>query len=118
MYIIATKEACPTTHQVSIAEARADLSAYINRVAHGNQRIVLTSRGRPKAALVSLEDLHALEALNDKTAVIEDDLADVDAFVEQLRRSRKGVVMPDSGEAIHQMRKERMRELLAPGEDI
>lgn len=96
--------------EVSIAAARADLSAYINRVAHGNQRVILTSRGRPKAALVSLRDLQSLEDLQHQP--LEDTLADVDEFVEQLKQRRGGVPMPDSGEEIHRMRKERTQELL------
>ena len=64
--------------RISIAEARADLSAHINRVAHGRERIILTSRGRPKAALVSLEDLQALETALAPAPSADSALADVD----------------------------------------
>jgi len=48
--------------KVGIAEAKKNLSSLINRVAYGKERIVLVSRGRPKAALVSIEDLLLLES--------------------------------------------------------
>lgn len=46
--------------QVSIGEVKRDISALVNRVAYGHERIILTSRGKPKAALVSLEDYNDL----------------------------------------------------------
>lgn len=51
-----------STHRVSITEAKASLSSLVNRVAYRGERIVLESHGRPKAALVSLEDLEAIES--------------------------------------------------------
>src|SRR5437870_12790527 len=47
--------------QVRLGEARDRLSALVNDAAHGGQRIVLSSRGRPKAALIGMEDLEWLE---------------------------------------------------------
>ena len=49
-------------HPVSITEAKASLSALVNRVAYSHERIVLESHGRPKAALIGLDDLEVLEA--------------------------------------------------------
>ena len=48
---------------VGVKEAKTALSEYLNRAAYGQERIVITSRGKPKAALVSIEDLRHLEAL-------------------------------------------------------
>lgn len=96
---------------VSIAEARAALSAHINRVAHGNQRIILTSRGRPKAALVSLDDLDVLEMASPSASFLDDDLSDVDEFVARLKRELGGRFLPDSAEVLHAMRMERMEQL-------
>jgi prevent-host-death family protein len=42
--------------QVSIGQVKRDISELVNRVAYAGERIVLTSRGKPKAALVSVED--------------------------------------------------------------
>ncbi len=46
---------------VSIGRMKRDISDLVNRVAYGGERIVLTSRGRPKAAIVSIEDYERLE---------------------------------------------------------
>lgn len=43
------------TH-VSIGTVKRDISELVNRVAYGGERIMLTSRGKPKAALVSVND--------------------------------------------------------------
>ncbi len=47
--------------RVSIGQVKRDLSDLVNRVAYGGERIILTSRGRPKAAIVSIEDYRRLE---------------------------------------------------------
>lgn len=46
---------------VSIGCVKRDISEIVNRVAYGGQRVVLTSRGKPKAALVSYEDYQRLQ---------------------------------------------------------
>lgn len=46
---------------ISIGRVKRDISELLNRVAYGGERIVLTSRGKPKAALVSMEDYEQLE---------------------------------------------------------
>jgi prevent-host-death family protein len=47
-------------NQVPIGRVKRDISDLINRVAYGGERIVLTSRDKPKAALVSIEDYERL----------------------------------------------------------
>ena len=49
---------------IGIAEIRRNISIIVNRVAFGRERIILTSRDKPKAALVSIEDLQTLETLD------------------------------------------------------
>ena len=56
------------TH-IPIGTVKRDISKLVNRVAYGGERIVLTSRGEPKAALVSLEDYEQLERLEVETAL-------------------------------------------------
>ncbi|MGQ9554246.1 MAG: type II toxin-antitoxin system Phd/YefM family antitoxin [Anaerolineae bacterium] len=46
---------------VSVKEAKAALSEYLNRAAYGQERIIISSRGKAKAALISIEDLRRLE---------------------------------------------------------
>lgn len=50
------------TH-VSIGQVKRDISDMVNRVAYARERIVLTSRGKPKAALVSMEDYARLQQM-------------------------------------------------------
>jgi prevent-host-death family protein len=58
-----------TETHVPIGTAKRDISKLVNRVAYGGERIVLTSRGDPKAALVSLEDYEQLERMEAETAL-------------------------------------------------
>jgi len=47
--------------QVSTKEARATLGELIGRARFAGERIVITSRGRPACAVISVEDLKQLE---------------------------------------------------------
>ena len=47
---------------VSIGQVKRDISQLVNRVAYGNERVVLTSRGMPKAVIISVEDYEKLQA--------------------------------------------------------
>lgn len=47
--------------QVSIGQVKRDISELLNRVAFGGERIVLTSRGKPKAVIVSLDDYQRIQ---------------------------------------------------------
>jgi prevent-host-death family protein len=49
---------------ISIGQVKRDISKLVNRVAFGAERIVLTSRGKPKAVLISLEDYEKLQKIN------------------------------------------------------
>ncbi|MEP6468136.1 MAG: type II toxin-antitoxin system Phd/YefM family antitoxin [Chloroflexota bacterium] len=48
-----------------ISEARDSFSTTINRVAFAGERVVLTRHGRRVAAVVPIEDLELIEALED-----------------------------------------------------
>jgi prevent-host-death family protein len=45
-----------TDDQVSIGQVKRDISELDNRLAFGGERIILTSRGKLKAVLVSVQD--------------------------------------------------------------
>jgi len=49
---------------ISIGQVKRDISKLVNRVAFGAERIVLTSRGKPKAVLISMEDYEKLQKMN------------------------------------------------------
>ena len=56
---------------ISVSEMKDTLSEILNRAAYGRERIIIASRGRPKAAVISLEDLELLEELEDALAARE-----------------------------------------------
>lgn len=47
--------------RVSAAEAKAKFSALVAEVAYGGKRFIIERRGKPLAALVSIDDLECLE---------------------------------------------------------
>lgn len=52
--------------QVNTVNARAQFSEIINRAAFGKERVTLTRRGKEIVAVVPMEDVKLLEALEDK----------------------------------------------------
>jgi len=52
--------------RLEATEARKSFSEAISRAAYGSDRIVIQRRGKPVAALVSMDDLRLLEALEDR----------------------------------------------------
>jgi prevent-host-death family protein len=51
---------------LTAAKAREHLAEILNQVAYGKERVVVTRRGKKLAAVVSMEDLEILQALEDK----------------------------------------------------
>ena len=51
---------------VSAVQVRKRLAEVINRAAFGKERVILARRGKAVAAIVSLEDVELLEALEDQ----------------------------------------------------
>jgi prevent-host-death family protein len=56
---------------ISVSEMKDSLSEILNRAAYGRERIIIASRGKPKAAVISVEDLQLLEELEDAVAAHE-----------------------------------------------
>lgn len=52
--------------RVKTSDARGDFAELINQVAYSGQRVVLHRRGKNVAALVSMQDLELLRALEDR----------------------------------------------------
>jgi len=53
-------------NRVTTSKVREDLSETLNRVAYGRERVILHRRGKDVAAVVPMEDLRLLEALEDR----------------------------------------------------
>lgn len=52
--------------KISTVDAREQFSDVINRAAYGKERVVLTRRGKDLVAVVPIEDVKLLEALEDE----------------------------------------------------
>ena len=63
---------------ISTVKARENFSDLVNRSAYGKERVVLTRRGKGVVAVVPIEDLKLLEAMEDRLDIedIEKALAD------------------------------------------
>ena len=60
-----------TPNAVSIGQLQRGLSAWLNRAAYGQERVIVTSHNRPKVAMISIDDLRLLEDLEDAQAARE-----------------------------------------------
>lgn len=74
--------------QVSIGQVKRDISELVNRVTYAGDRIILTSRGKPKAALVSMQDYERLLKSEGRAADIKKWLADTRAFSTRIEKRR------------------------------
>jgi len=102
------------THRVSVSELKRDLSGIINQAAYGKQRVVIASRGKPKAALVSMEDLRLLESLGKEKGRQARRMAALKAAraVRSEVAAWAGGPLPDSAEELRELREARTNELL------
>ena len=99
---------------VSIAEAKNRLSKIINEVAFAKKRVILNSHGRPKAAMISFEELKKFEEMekafspsnrNRRLTALEKA-----ARLREQIYSRKKENINDSTRDLYQIRKERIVE--------
>lgn len=66
---------------ITASKVRKDFSDTVNRVAYGRERVVLQRRGKEIAAVVPIEDLKLLEALEDRM-----DLTDARAALTEAKK--------------------------------
>ena len=83
-----------TSKILSVAEAKSRFSEYISRVAYAGQRYVISKRGKPIAALVSLEDLENIRASQDTEKISEiagkwEDFDEIEEDIARAHNSRK-----------------------------
>lgn len=79
--------------QVTIGQVKRDISDLVNRVAYAGERIVLTSRGRPKAVLISLTDFERLQETEQTSPV-----AEWQAWLEKNQQLRSDIMAERQGE--------------------
>jgi len=81
--------------QVSIGQVKRDISELVNRVTYAGERIILTSRGKPKAALISMEDYERLLKSESRATDIQKWLAETRVFSGKIEIRRGGPVDVD-----------------------
>jgi prevent-host-death family protein len=94
--------------KINIRKARERFSEIVNLVSIKGERIVLTSKNKPKAAIVSLKDLEVLEDRTIRKAKRLNQLERIKTIRKRL--SLKGVVS-DSVLTLKRIREERIGEL-------
>jgi prevent-host-death family protein len=92
---IAILETTMNEAQVSIGQVKRDISELVNRVAFGGERVILTSRGKPKAVLVSLEGYERIQQANQQNS-----LARWQAWQDDLARLHTQIIARRGGEPI------------------
>ena len=98
--------------KVNIRKARENFSEIINRVTVKGERVILTSRDRPKAAIVSLEDAAAIGDRSVRKAKRLHQLEKIRKIREKL--AQKGL-RGDSLETLGKIREERVEERSSGG---
>ncbi len=76
------------TIEISIGQVKRDISELVNRVAYQGERVILTSRGRPKAVLVSLDDYARLQQVEQSQTNRSAWLAEARTLAERIRQHR------------------------------
>jgi prevent-host-death family protein len=99
--------------ETSISELKRDLSTIINRASYGRERIIIVSRGRPKAAIIGLDDLHRLESLQAAEQLQAERLTALEAAraVRAQSAAYAGGPLPDSVQDLRELREERADDL-------
>jgi prevent-host-death family protein len=84
-----------TETSIAIGQAERDISELVNRVAYGGERVILTSRGKPKAALVGMADYERLqrEQVNDRLAHWQAWMAESAKLTAEILARRKGKLL-------------------------
>jgi len=102
--------------RISIGQVKRDISDLVNRVAYRGERIVLTSRGKPKAAIVSMEDYRHLEQEKEAAGMTrwQTWVAHGDALAAEILARRGGEPIDAEAllEAVRADREERDAEIL------
>lgn len=81
--------------KVSIGQVKRDISELVNRVNYAGERIVLTSRGKPKAALISMDDYDRLLKSENRLADVQNWLTETRRFSNEIE-ARKGQIDVDA----------------------
>jgi prevent-host-death family protein len=94
--------------RVSVAEAKVALSALLNEVAYRGERVLILSRGKPKAVLIGVKELEEIEEASKASRIRALGLADELAALIEKRRTQS---QESADDALARIREERIRDL-------
>jgi prevent-host-death family protein len=63
------------------SEVRKNFAEVTHRIEYGNERVIIAKRGKPAAAMISVEDLQKLERIEDEidARIARERIAELDA---------------------------------------
>lgn len=105
-----------TDSSISLTDLKQNLGEIVNRAAYGKERIILLSRGKPRAALISVNDLERLLSFEQSESQENNRqrqmalLAEMDALREQIRQEFGELT--NSVDVLHEVREERLDDLM------
>ena len=101
----------PTTQTMTVSEVRGQLDGLVDRVGHGETRVLVERDGVPVAALVAADDLERLARFEAEEARLEaEDWAVIDRLRERSRDADPDQVLRDATEAVEEVRREMYEE--------
>ncbi len=79
---------------VSVAEAKSHFSEYASKVAYAGEKFLITKRGKPLAALVSIEDLKSIRINEEEKGLSEiigkwENFEEIEDNINKIYSSRK-----------------------------
>ena len=98
---------------MGIGEAKNKLSRIINEVEFAGKRVILNSHGRPKAAMISFDELIKFEEMERALFPVKEDRLMALEKAAQVREKiwvRKKKTVSDSSDNLHRTRQERVDE--------
>jgi len=75
--------------RLSVSKAREEFPEIVNRAAYGNERTIVSRRGKDLAAVISIDDLRLLELLAQEE-IDRQDIADARAALKEAKQ--KGTI--------------------------
>jgi prevent-host-death family protein len=72
--------------RLSVSKAREEFPEVVNRAAYGNERTIVSRRGKDLAPVISIDDLRLLELL-EQEEIDRQDIADVRAALKEAKET-------------------------------
>jgi prevent-host-death family protein len=95
--------------QIGIRQAGRELSQLINQAVYGNKHITITSRGKPKAILLSITEY---ERLTEKSGPLRTEALEEARRLREAFAARYGVLSADLVQAAREERESQMASVL------